>query len=190
MKRVFALLVLLVLLSPYISSCSDSKETAAEATKNVIKYGKEILGGVNQGVDEGRKESVGIDGAVVVTNINELEKNVDIELLLVRSLFNDQKTEIEIGFKNKSDTPIRIANLDDKTTVLLLDTDGYAQELDSGNRHTAELTIPASAGKKHVFLFNIPVSKAKTLRLWNKDYEIKNVPVIKSDDNTEDSNAT
>lgn len=180
---------LLVMIVPFLSAC-DSKETAAEATKNVIKIGKDILGGVNQGVDEGRKESTGIDGAVVVTNIDELEKSVDIELLMVRSLSNDQRTEVEIGFKNKSNTPIRIANLDDKATVILLDTDGYAQELDNNNRHSAEITIPASAGKKHSFLFNIPVSKAKILRLWNKDYEIKNVPILKIEDDTDDSNST
>ncbi len=163
-----------------LSGCLDSKETAAEVTKNAIKFSKNVLGGISDGVDEGRKEAEGIDGARIVTDIDELERYVDIKLLMVRSLDDDKRTDIEVGFRNKSDNPIRIANLDDKETVLLLDADGYAQEADSGSRYGAEITIPPNAGKKHNFIFNVPVSKAKALRLWNKEYEVKNTPVIKS----------
>ena len=116
MKKIF----ILVLFTLIISACSDSQDTTAEATKSVVKFSKEVLGGISSGIDEGRKEAEGIDGAVIVTNIEELEQNVEIELLKVRSLNNDQKTEIEIGLKNSSEKPIRIANLDDRATVLLM----------------------------------------------------------------------
>jgi hypothetical protein len=161
-----------------LSACSDSKDMAADTTKTVIKFSKQVLGGISEGVDEGRKEAEGIDGAVIVTNIDELEQYVNVELLTVKSVDSDQKTAIEVGFQNRSEKPIRIANLDDKATVLLLDTAGYAQELDGSNRQNAEITIPPKAGKKYSFLFNVPVSKAKNLRLWNKEFEIKNPPVI------------
>lgn len=179
MNRVFAVLTAIILFSPL--SCSDSRESAANLTKNAIKLGKEVLGGISQGVDEGRKEAEGVDGAVIVTTMEELEAHVDVQLLKVRSSAEGRKTQIEIGLKNRSDQPVRIANLGDRSAILLLDTEGYAQELDKAGVHPGELTIPARAGKKHHLLFAIPPSKAQALRMWQREFSLQGIPVAPSE---------
>jgi hypothetical protein len=103
------LLLGMLLLS--LVSCSDTQETATEVTKSVVKFSKEMLGGVNKGITEGRKEAEGVDGASIVTDIEEIDNNIAIKIITMKSLLNDTKTEIEIGFNNLTDKPIRIANL-------------------------------------------------------------------------------
>jgi hypothetical protein len=174
------LLLGMLLLS--LVSCSDTQETATEVTKSVVKFSKEMLGGVNKGITEGRKEAEGVDGASIVTDIEEIDNNIAIKIITMKSLLNDTKTEIEIGFNNLTDKPIRIANLSNQGTLLLLDADGYSFGLDSSKGYEPDLTIPANAGKKHSFLFNLPAAKAKTLRLWNKDFILSKIEIMKESD--------
>ncbi len=171
MKKFILILALVFFCSNYVYA--DAQETITKTTKNVIKFGKNFLKGLNDGVDEGRKEATGVDGAVTVTNVEELEKYVTVEILSILSEKKDSETHVTVGFKNRADKPVRIANLDDKGIILLIDSDGYSQALSNRSRRSAELTIPSGTGMKHTFIFDINIKKADKIRLWNKEFPLQ-----------------
>lgn len=155
-----------------VNVSADTKDIITDTTKSVITFGKDLMKGLNDGVDEGRKGAEGADGAVTVTNVEEMARYISVEVLAVESVEDAMATQVVVGFKNNEDKPVRIANMDDKGIVLLIDSDGYSQGLSADNRHAAEFTVPPNTGKKHVFKFDISVDKASTIRLWNKEYDL------------------
>lgn len=168
-------LVFLVAIGSAHITHADAKDFISEATKSAISFSKDILKGLNDGVDEGRKDAEGVDGAITVTHVEELERYITVEILEVSG--KDNSTHVTVGFKNREEKPVRIANMDDRRIVLLIDSDGYSQELSKHSRDRSEFTVPASTGKKHTFIFNTGVDKADKIRLWNKNYDLK--PLIK-----------
>lgn len=164
-------LTLLCILGMSNATYADAKDMISEATKSAISFGKDMLKGLNDGVDEGRKDAEGVDGAVTVTNVEELEQYVKVEVIEVFG--EDAQTHVTLGFKNQETKPVRIANMDDHRIVLLIDSEGYSQEQSDRSRRQSEFTIPANTGKKHTFMFNIGVDKADKIRLWSKDYDLK-----------------
>lgn len=154
------------------NASADTKDIITGTTKSVITFGKDLMKGLNDGVDEGRKGAEGADGSLTVTNVEEMEQYISVEVLGVESNDDAMATQVIVGFRNNEDKPVRIANMDDKDIVLLIDSDGYSQGLSANNRHTAEFTVPPNTGKKHVFKFDITVDKASKIRLWNKEYDL------------------
>ncbi|MBD3642723.1 hypothetical protein [Alcanivorax sp.] len=151
---------------------ADTKDIISDTTKSVITFGKDLMKGLNDGVDEGRKGAEGADGAVTVTNVDEMEQFISVEVLGVESTDDELATLVTVGFKNNEGKPVRIANMDDKGIVLLIDHDGYSQGLSADNRYAAEFTVPPNTGTKHVFKFDITMDKASKIRLWSKEYEL------------------
>jgi hypothetical protein len=76
-------------------SCSDTQGATTEVTKSVVKIGKEILGGVNKGITEGRKEAEGIDGASMYDQRTLLLLDADGYALLLDSS-NGHETDLKI----------------------------------------------------------------------------------------------
>lgn len=169
MKKYFAVWLCLVMSMPVYA---DTKDTVSDVTRSVVTFGKELFGGVNDGVDQGRAQSEGVDGAVVVTDLQGLNQHVDVEILRVTAQADAPRTVIEVGFKNKTDKPVRIANLDDQGVVLVIDKSGYATGLTRSSLHGAELTVPPKAGLKHRFEFDAPLSELNGLRLWQQSYDL------------------
>ncbi len=168
MKKV----ILIIALSLTASfAYADAKEVITATTKNVIKFGKDFMKGLNDGVDEGREGAEGADGSITVTNIEGIEQYITVKVLSVKGI-NNTETEVVVGFTNRESKPVRIANMDDKGIVLLIDSDGYSQELSNSNRYKAEITVPPKTGKKHTFVFNLDIKKAAKIRLWSKEYDL------------------
>ena len=165
--------VLVMALSLLCANVSaDTKDIITDTTKSVITFGKDLMKGLNDGVDEGRKGAEGADGAVTVTNVEEMEQYISVEVLGVESTDDEMATQVIVGFKNNVSKPVRIANMDDKGIVLLIDHDGYSQGLSADNRYAAEFTVPANTGTKYAFEFDIAMDKASTIRLWTKESDL------------------
>ncbi|MCE0555941.1 MULTISPECIES: hypothetical protein [unclassified Motilimonas] len=170
MRKLFVVASFGLLVSAQVSA--GAREIVTETTKEVVSFTKDFFGGINEGVDEGRANTTSVDGAIVVTNLEEFEQHLLVEILTVESVAESNNLRVEVGFKNQSDKQVRIANLDDQGNVLLIDSDGYITRLTHVSRHLSELTIPAKAGQKHDFIFNADISKADKLRIWQKEMEL------------------
>ena len=56
------------------------KESVKSVVTGVISAGKDALSGVKDGVDDGRKTGVSVDGAVIVTDKDELNKFIAVSV--------------------------------------------------------------------------------------------------------------
>ncbi len=170
--------ILLVLLLAFysVSYAEEQKESSvANTTKSVIsgivKFGKDLIEGADEGVDEGRKTGLSQDGATIINNGIDLEKNLEIKVLGVTKV-NETTSSIEVGFKNTTDKPIRLINLHESENIIAIDKDGYATNLTTGTGIPLDVTIPSNAGKKHQFQFNLPSDSVKEIRIMGKVFKI------------------
>lgn len=166
MKRI-AFVILLALGSA--THAEEAKENAVlETTKSVVtglvKFGKDLLEGADEGVNEGRKTGQSQDGAIIVDNGKDLAKHLTTELLKVKKK-DDDASYVELGFKNDNENPVRIVNLKESENVIAIDTDGYATNLSSANSNPMELTIPSKAGRKQKFYFELSAESVKEIRI-------------------------
>ncbi|MBU6954007.1 hypothetical protein [Hahella sp. HN01] len=166
------LLVISLLALSSLSHAEETKEnTVTDATKSVVsgivKFGKDLLEGADEGVDEGRKTGQSQDGAIIVDNGADLEKNLSVELLSVNKE-GDNGSYIELGFKNANDNPVRIINLKDSENIIAIDADGYATNLARAGDNPMDVTIPSKAGRKQRFHFDIPADSVKEVRIMGK----------------------
>ena len=184
MKKSIFSLCLIACIIP-IHASADVKEVVSETTKEVVSFTKEFFKGLNEGVDEGRSQTESADGAVVVTSVEQFDALLSVEVVSVSSNPLGTTTEVEVGFKNATEKPVRIANLDDEGVVLLIDVDGYSTLPKSSNRNNAEITVPPLTEKKYTFSFASPHEKAMTLRLWSKELDLAIKPESKEEPLTE-----
>ena len=177
---------LIFVLSVFISSFVYGEEKS-EITKKVssvvsgaVSTGKNILKGVKDGIDIGRKEGTSIDGAMIVLDKESLEKNMDISIISVENLSdkNIGKSETEnkieykitLGLKNNTDKSIRITNLQEKNSLQLLDKNGFVV-FSSGPFE--DVTIPKDVAIKHSFIF-LTDGEPNILKIYGKEFEIFN----------------
>jgi len=145
------------------------KSTVSDVTKsvmsNIVSFGKNLVDGAADGVTEGRKDGQSVDGAIVVSNLKELDEHLEVRILGV-SEHKENQAAVELGFRNSNDIPVRVIDLRDDGAVIVIDGEGYASNLASGN--PADVTVPEKAGKKQVFYFNVQAVKVKQIRIHGK----------------------
>lgn len=146
-------------------SKSGIKDAAKAAASGIISTGKELLGGIDQGVTEGRESSQGVDGAEVLSKAEQLEGKVTLAVLRIKA--SEEGIKVQVGIKNGTDHPLRLIGLADGDSVLLIDKDGYVSHLLPGN--PMELTIPAKAGIRQELSFETGGEPLTSLRWWGKE---------------------
>ncbi|MEJ2609568.1 MAG: hypothetical protein P8179_05620 [Candidatus Thiodiazotropha sp.] len=175
MKFLLLLLMLLPLFSLADENQDQEKSGVAESAKSVVssvvKFGKELISGATDGVTEGRKSGESHDGATIVSNLEELEQHIDITVL-GKTSDGENSVNIELGFKNRGENPVRIINIKENNTIIVLDKDGYATSLSLSGNNPLELTVPEQAAKKQTFNFNIPFDRVSSIRIWGKQYPL------------------
>lgn len=168
-----SLLILILLFSSICHAQNDKSkessvsETAKGVVSNIVTFGKNLVDGASDGVTEGRKEGQSKDGAIVISNLEELEKNIELKVLSVSGT-DDGFTEIEVGFKNDNTKPVRVIKLAEAESVLVIDNDGYANNIAIGKNNPTEITIPNNAGRKVKFVFKVQQKSVKEIRILGK----------------------
>jgi hypothetical protein len=162
---------------PGCGGCQRStKETAKDLTKATVETSKEILSGIKDGIDEGRKSTEGLDGAVVVSTYDEVAKYLDVSILSVKTPKDkgkDKTVEVVLAVANKHTKPVRMANLKRQGSMVLLDGEGFASHLASGSPNNDEITVLSGMKEKFLYTFDGDAKTAKVLRLYGHDYDLK-----------------
>lgn len=148
-------------------STSTLKESAKAAVSTAISAGKNLLGGASEGVTEGRESAQGADGALVISQLDQLDGKVDVKLLKVEAV--DDNLSVLFGFKNLTDKPVRLINLTHNSALLAIDKDDYSTNL-VPMENVDEVTVPPKTGVRQKFLFQGPVEGPKSVRLWGRDH--------------------
>ena len=149
-------------------SGQSAKETASTVKKKTVEVGKGTLSGVAEGIDEGRKAAESTDGALLVTNLEELNERLKVDVHSVDT--SGPEVKVELVFTNTNERPVRVTNLAHKSALLLLDKEGFASEA-TGN--ISDITVPERAKIKQSFSFKKSSAAAPAiLRIWGQEFGV------------------
>lgn len=144
------------------------KNTTKTVTENTVKGAKNALSGISEGIEEGRKDGEGIDGAVVVSTYDEIDAHVEVSVLSATASA-DNRVELEISFSNKSDKPVRIIGLNEAKNMTLIDAQGFSTYIKSG---PAQVTVQAGAKEKYKFVFEGDLQKAAKFKFHGHELDL------------------
>ena len=153
------------------SNSSFIREQTKSAISAVISVGKDIMGGVSEGVLDGRHSAQGTDGATSISSHTQMAARVEVQLLTSSS--DMESARISLGFKNATDTQLRLINLKESGALLAIDNAGYASALKDVQENPAEITIPANTSVRQAFIFEAPDQALESVRLWGEDYRVR-----------------
>jgi len=164
---------------PITSQAKESEEvkdgSVAETTKSVVsgivKFGKDLLEGIDEGIDDGRKTGLSQDGAIIVNNVEDLEKYLVVNVINVNK-DNNSISYVELGFNNKNNRPVRLVNLKESENIIAIDASGYATNLLATAKNISDVTVPSNAGKKQKFYFELNTDSIKEIRIMGKTLSI------------------
>lgn len=164
------MLSLKCLAEPENSSDSSIKDLTKAAVSSAIAAGKNLLGGVNDGILAGRESVQGVDGAVIISSQLQIKDRLTVEVL--RSEPVGDRFYITLGFKNNMSVPLRLINLNQPDALIAIDQDGYANSLSTGLENPVDLTIPPKAAVRQKFSFEGPIKAVITVRIWGQEYKL------------------
>jgi len=144
-----------------------SGENVKKATSTVVgktvESTKGVASGVTEGIEEGRKAGSSVDGAMVVSTIEELNASGGVSVYAVVSV--EGGSEVVVAFENKADTPMRITGLE----VMALDSEGFVKRTSTP---AGELTIPSKAKDRASFRFDLPAEDVGGVRVWGQEMTV------------------
>lgn len=134
----------------------------------------EIVGGMTAGMQEGAKEiqsqldSAG--GVEVIADKEKLLKLTETKVLKAEQ-YEDNSWRIVLAVKNIQDSPVRLANLNTKQQVLLLDAEDFVYEPKETDQRI--VTVPERAALKVEFSFpDLDGSTPKIFRLYGQEFTV------------------
>lgn len=146
------------------------KDSTKSAVSSFITAGKNLLGGVSEGVLDGRESVQGTDGAAIISSGEQMKDRITIEVLKLEP--SEENVTITLGFKNSTDTQLRLINLGQTGTLLAIDQAGYANRL-TGLDNPDEVTVPPKIAVRQKFVFEGMNEAISAVRVWGADYSVK-----------------
>ncbi|KPN88389.1 hypothetical protein [Pseudomonas nunensis] len=150
---------------------SSIKDSAKAAVSSAISAGKNLLGGVSEGVLDGRQSAQGVDGASIISSREQMKDRIDVQVLKTEAV--GDTFNVTLGFKNSSDSQLRLINLKQAGALLAIDQDGYANGLTASLENPDDVTVPPKAAVRQKFVFEGPIETSTTVRVWGQDYQVK-----------------
>lgn len=154
------------------------KDGIKSVVSGLIATGKDVLSGTKDGVDEGRKSGASLDGATVINDGDALKKYLSVSALSVEQLAA-QEYQVTLALRNDTDNIIRLANLEERKSIQLMDKDGFVAYLKTPH---LPVTIPKKAALRERFIFAQQEAVPTTLRLYGVDIAL---PMPKVRDRTQ-----
>ena len=166
MKKLIFVLGLLVSMILYSEEQSNVTKAVSSVVSGVVSTGKDVLKGVKEGIDTGRKDGTSIDDAFIIYDKEQFEKNVKAKVLSVEK--DKIGYKITVGLKNETDKTIRLTNLHEQKSLQLLDTEGFAV---FAQEQYEDITIPKKTAVKSIFRFPAD-GEPKILKIYESELEI------------------
>lgn len=168
MKKLVVVLGLVLSMASYAEEQSDVINAVSSVVSGVVSTGKDVLKGVKEGIDTGRKEGTSIDNAFIIYDREQLQKNVEVKILSV--IKDGEEYKVTVAFKNKTDQLIRITNLNEQEALQLLDTDGFSV---FSLYSVRDINIPKRSAVKSIFVFPAD-GTPKTFKIFEIEMKIPN----------------
>ncbi len=178
MKKLFGvpmkkLAYMFLLISTYALSDSNNdtsliKDGMKSITSSITSSSKDALSGFKEGIDEGRASGSSVDGAIIIYDLENLNKYTEIKVLKSEKTA-DTEYLLTLAIKNKSESAIRLTNFDDKNNIYILDQDGFTSYL---NGVQSDISIPKRAASKVKLKFSEVDDVPSILRLYDLDVKV------------------
>lgn len=166
MKKLIFILGLLVGIVSYAEEQSNVTKAVSSVVSGVVSTGKDVLKGVKEGIDTGRKDGTSIDDAFIIYDREQFEEKVKAEVLSVTK--DEEGYKVTVGLKNKTDQLLRITNLNEQKSLQLLDTDGFSV---FASYPVRDISIPKKSAVKNIFIFPAD-GTPKMLKIYESEIEI------------------
>lgn len=166
MKKLIFILGLLVGIVSYAEEQSNVTKAVSSVVSGVVSTGKDVLKGVKEGIDTGRKDGTSIDDAFIIYDREQFEEKVKAEVLSVTK--DEEGYKVTVGLKNKTDQLLRITNLNEQKSLQLLDTDGFSV---FASYPVRDISIPKKSAVKSIFIFPAD-GTPKVLKIYESEIEI------------------
>ena len=166
MKKLVFILGLLVSMVSYAEEQSNVTKAVSSVVSGVVSTGKDVLKGVKEGIDTGRKDGTSIDNAFIIYDKEQFEENVKAEVLSVTK--DEEGYKVTVGLKNETDQLIRLTNLNEQKSLQLLDTEGFSV---FALYPTGDINIPKKSAVKSIFIFPAD-GTPKMLKIYESEIEI------------------
>jgi hypothetical protein len=164
--KIFVSVVLLATVALAACSGDNAEKAAAGTVSKAVELVKGAATGANKGVEEGRKASTSVDGALIVTSGKELGSSLRGEVLEAKA---GEAVVVTLGFTNPGDVPVRVTELAQNNHVTALDGEGYACTTRSVDD---EFTVPAKAKLKVEMAFACGNKAIAKVRLFDAEYVV------------------
>ncbi|WP_260961273.1 hypothetical protein [Pseudomonas citri] len=149
---------------------STIKDSTKAAVSTFVTAGKNLLGGVSEGVLDGRESAQGTDGAAIISSNEQMKDRIAVEVLKFEP--GEERATVTLGFRNNTDTQLRLINLKQTGALLAIDQAGYANNLIS-LENPDDVTVPPKAAVRQKFVFEGSDEAVSSVRVWGQDYKVK-----------------
>ncbi|KEY57393.1 hypothetical protein [Serratia sp. DD3] len=169
MKKTILALTLLISVPALAEDAATIKDGVKGFVSGLVSTGKDTLSGVKSGIDDGRKTGESVDSATIITEKEGLNKFIEASVLSATKVGEKESKEYEVtlALRNKSDKPVRLTNLNEANSLVLLDASGFASLLKTSlSPSAAEVMVPASAAVKVRYTFTNVEDAPALLRLY------------------------
>ena len=137
----------------------------------VVSTGKDAITGVAEGLDSGRQEGESVDKARIVTTKEDFGKLLSVTVSKSEDLGN-QTFQLTIAVKNDQEFPVRMTNLSDMKTVVLLDKDGFSYPLPQPLVQGKDVTALGNSSTRIRYTFTAVEGEPAILRLYGTDIPV------------------
>lgn len=168
MKKSVLALVLIIVAAPGVKAeeVAVVKDSVKSVVSGVIASGKDALSGLKDGVDDGRQSGSSVDGAIIVTDKDNLVKNVTASVSSVEKVAA-QEYKVTLSLRNKTDKIMRLSNLNESKSLMLLDKEGFVSSLKTALLPgESDITIPENAAVRVRYVFAGVEETPAMLRLY------------------------
>jgi len=179
MKRIAVVLPLAFILAatPLWAEKKESsiKSGIKHAVSETVSAGKDVVSGFAEGVEDGRKSGESVDKARIVSNKEELQQFLRVEVLDVKELAPGE-FKVSVAFHNQSEAIVRLTKLGNLGNVVLLDKDNFAYPLPEAtaqSKTAKDVNVLPKASTKASFVFTNVEGQPAVFRLFNQDNLIK-----------------
>lgn len=159
-----ALKPVLAVLCLFALACSGEffKSCTSTVVGKTVETTKEVTSGVAEGIEEGRKSGSSIDGAILVSTLDELNTHGGVQVVAIEGT-GASSCRVVLGVENREATPLRLTGLQ----VRALDKQGFAVEPMGGA--IGEVTVPPRAKEKVTIELGIAAEQVGSVRAWEVD---------------------
>ena len=158
-------------------SIQEAQEEMQNALREIISVSGKVLAGMTAGMQEGAQDLQNqldsLDGTKLIADKNTLAELLQVSVFRIEDRSNGAWRVI-LAIRNDNTFPVRLTNLTNKQSVLLLDNSGFAYSPISSPDLSRTITVPARAAVKAVFDFaGLEEGQPATFRLFDTDIPLK-----------------